>query len=212
MKFTEERENFLKLSYIIFEIAAKHLRKLFKKKWNEKYPNQQWNSDATSGEYLYSKVSKRLQNDKIYAEKIETGNEQEWDTTTLTKVMEDSSFGFVECYQPKKDKSSSLCPRGEMRIITDYKDKVSDYLPKASCPSEDFKQALSDIKSAANNLFDEDVKSEIGEIENGSITKEFLEKVREMMKMVTDLKPHDKEKFANLLNGKLSQLNFILFF
>ena len=212
MEFTEERENFLKLSYIIFEIAVKHLRKLFKKKWNEKYPNQQWNSDATSGKFLYSKVSKRLQNDKIYAEKIKTGNEQEWDMTTLTKVMMDFRLRMVECYQDKNDRSSPLCPREEIELIRNYRNNVCAHMPNVSSPHEDVKQAFSDIKSAGNNLSDEDDEREIGKIENWSIDKEAIDRVREVMKMVQDLKPHEKEKVAELLNGKLSQLNFILFF
>ena len=215
MGFSEERENFVKLSYIILEIAAKHLRILFIQKWNEKYPNQQWTSDATSGNFLYNKLSTGFRNSKSnteYVNKMKTGNEQEWDTTTLVKVMLDCGLKLVEGCRSKDQRSIPFRPSEEIDIIRKYRNGFFAHIPKMSCASNDFKQAVSDIKSAAKNLFGEDVENEIGEIENWSINEEIIEKLRKGIIKETDLKLYDKEKFIEMLNGNFSQLKFILFF
>ena len=219
MEFTKERENFVKLSYIILDIAAKHLRILFKKKWNEKYNgqknrNQQWNSDATSGNFLYKKLRKSFRDhegNKEYVTKMKTGNEQEWDTTTLVKVMLDCGLKLVKGCRPKGQRSIPFRPSEEIAIIREYRNRLFAHIPKMSCTSNDFNEAVSDIKSAAKNLFGEDAEKEICEIENGSLDKGIIERLEKLFKMETDLKKH-VEKFIELLNGKLSHLTFILFF
>ena len=219
MEFTKERENFVKLSYIILDIAAKHLRMLFKKKWNDKYngqnyPNQQWNSDATSGNFLYNELPTGFRDgkgNKEYVAKMKTGIEQEWDITTLVKVMLDSGLNLVQGCQPKGRRSTPIRPSEEIDIIREYRNGLFAHLPEMSCTSNDFNQAVSDIKSAAKNLFGEDAEKEIGEIENWSLDKGIIERLEKLIKMETDLKQHVK-KVIEMLNGKLPQLKFILLF
>ena len=215
MEFNEERENFVKLSYIILEIAAKHLRILFIKKWNEKYPNQQWNSDAASGKFLDNELQSGFRKSKgntKYIIKMATGNEQEWDTTTLVKVMLDCGLNLVEGCRSKDQRSIPFRSSEEIEIIRNYRNDFFAHMPKMSCTSNEFKQAVSDIRKSAKNLFGEDVENEIGEIENWSINKEIIEKLRKGVIKETDLKLYDKEKFIEMLNGNISQLKFILFF
>ena len=214
MEFTEERKNFIKLSYIIFDIAAKHLRILFKKKWNEKYPIQQWNSDAMSGNFLYNKLSTGFRDskgNKVYVNKMKTGNEQEWDTTTLVKVLLDCGLKLVDGCRDKNKRTFPFRPSEEIEIIRECRNGLFAHLPKASCTSTEFNQAVSDIKSAAKNLFGEDAEKEICEIENGSIDKGIIERLEKLLKLETDLKQH-ADKLNGMLNGNLSQLKFILFF
>ena len=218
MEFTEERENFVKLSYIILDFAAKHLRFLFIKKWNDKYngqtyPNQQWNSDATSGKFLYNELPSGFRNGKgntEYVIKMETGNEQEWDTTTLVKVMLDCGLNLVQGCRSKDQRSIPFRPSEEIEIIRKYRNGLFAHMPKMSCTSNDFKRALSDIKSAAKNLFGEDAEKEVDEIQNWSIDERIIERLEKLVKMEKDLKQH-VEKFNEMLNGKLSQINFISF-
>ena len=72
--------------------------------------------------------------------------------------------------------------------------------------SNDFKRALSDTNSAANNLFGEDAEiEEIGEIEYSSIDKGIIEKLERLIKMETmetGLIQH-VENLQEMLNGKL---------
>ena len=219
MEFTKERENFVKLSYIILDISAKHLRMLFKKKWNDKYngqnyPNQPWNSDATSGNNLYNELPTGFRDgkgNKEYVAKMQTGIEQEWDITTLVKVMLECGLNLVQGCRSMGERRFPLRPSEEIDIIRKYRDGLFAHLPEMSCKSNDFNQAVSDIKSAAKNLFGEDAENEIGEIENWSLDKGIIERLEKLFKMETDLKQY-VEKLDGMLNGKLSQLKFILFF
>ena len=219
MEFTNKRENFVKLSYIILDIAAKHLRILFKKKWNEKYngqkyPNQQWNSDATSGNFLYNELPTGFRDhkgNKEYVTKMKTGIEQEWDITTLVKVMLECGLNLVKGCRPEAQRSTPFRQSEEIAIIRDCRNKLFAHSPTMSLKPKEFKQAVSDIKTAAKNLFGGDAEKEIGEIENGSLDKGIIERLEKLFKMETDLKKH-VEKLNVMLNGKLSQLTFILFF
>ena len=219
MEYTKERENFVKLSYIILDISAKHLRILFKNKWNDKYngqkyPNQQWNSDATSGNFLYNELPTGFRDgkgNKEYVTKMKTGIEQEWDITTLVKVMLDCGLDLVKGCRPKDQRSTPFRLSEEIEIIRECRNKLFAHSPRMSCKPKEFKQAVSDIKTAAKNLFGEDAEKEIGEIENGSLDKGIIERLEKLFKMETDLKQHVK-KLIEMLNGKLSQLKFILLF
>ena len=208
MEFTEEEENFHKLSEIILDIIAKHLRFLFIKKWNDKYngqtyPNQQWNSDATSGKFLCNELPSGFRYGKgntEYVIKMETGNEQEWDTIILVKVMLDCGLNLVQGCRAKDKRSSPLRLSEELDKIRIYRNDFA-HNPKALCKPNNFKQFLSDIKSTAKNLFGEDAEKEIDKVEN------CWRKLKKEAKVDTDLEPHDK-KFFEMQNGKLSCLNF----
>ena len=206
MEITEERENFIKLSYIIVEVVAKHLRALFIKKWNNKYPSQQWNSDAASGIFLYNILPigfRSSTGNTVYVDKMKTGKEEEWDTTTLVKVMLNSGLNLVQGCRPVNQRSIPLRPSEEIEVIRNYRNGSFAHLPMMLCKSNEFKQAVADIKSAAKGLFGVDVEKEICEVENCSIDKTIIEKLVKLIKMETDLK-QNVDEMVKKLNGKLS--------
>ena len=231
MEFTEERMNFVKLSYILLDVVAKHLRELFIKKWNEKYPNNQWTSDATSGDFLYNelpfiKAAKDAEDAKIakaakavkdgnkkekevkkkgnpYHDKMKTGKEEEWDITTLVKVMLDSGLNLVPGCRGMNERNPPLLVSEEIDIIRQSRNTSFGHETSMSCSPNKFATVVTEIKSVAKSLFGDDVEKEICEIENGSIDKTMIEKLVELFKMETDLKKHVDE-MDNKLNGKLS--------
>jgi len=189
MVFSPEGENFVKLSYIILDIGAKYLRKLFKKKWDEKYPTKKWNSDSTSGEYLHSALTRKFTRAihmKVYVDKWKTGKEHEWDTTTLVKALLNSDLSLID----------DICKK-QLEIIRNIRNDYFAHLPSMSCLYEEFIEVLAKFKTAANDLFGEEAKSEIDEIENSTLGKKIADQVEVLLDDVIN-------DFAKDLNGKPS--------
>ena len=189
MVFSPEGENFVKLSYIILDIGAKYLRKFFKKKWDEKYPDQKWNSDSTSGEYLYSVLTRKFTRAihmQVYVNKWKTGKEHEWDTTTLVKVLLNPGLNLI----------NDFCSK-QLDIIRNIRNDYFAHLPSMSCLYEEFIEVLAKFKTAANDLFGEEAKNEIDEVENSPLGKKIADQVQKRLQNV--IKDFEKD-----LTGKPS--------
>ena len=203
MALLQEGENFVKLSYIILDIGAKHLRQLFKNKWDEKYPDKKWNSDDTSGDHLYNELSSdfvKSKSKQVYIEKWKKGKDHEWDTTTLVKVMLESGLNLVQGCRPEGQRTIPLRISEEINIIRNIRNDFFAHLPSMSCPSDDFIRVITDIKRTAKRLFGEKVESEIHEIENSPIGDKVTNKVGKLLNDI--IKDFEKD-----LNGKPSLVN-----
>ena len=198
MVFVEGGENFVKLAYIIMDISAKHLRQLFKRKWDEKYPNQSWGSNDVSGSHLYSELSNevvRCKSKEVYIEKWKSGNDHEWDTTTLVKVLLDSGLKLVQGCRSEGQRTDPLRDSEHINIIRNIRNGFFAHLPSMSCPNDDFIRVTTDIKKAAKNLFGEEVEDEILKIENSPVGNDMADQVEKLLEAAI-------KDFENDLNGR----------
>lgn len=197
MALLQEGENFVKLSFILFDIGARHLRQLFKKMWDEKYPNQKWNSDDASGDYLYNELSSdftRSRSKQMYIEKWRKGKDHEWDTTTLVKVMLESGLNLVKGCRPEGERTKPLRTSEEINIIRNIRNDFFAHLPTMSCPSDDYTRVIADIKRTAKNLFGEEAEHEIHKIESSPVGEDIIGQVEQLLKDIV-------KDFENDLNG-----------
>ena len=202
--FSEEGENFVKLSYIVLDVGAKYLRKFFKKVWDEKSKEkdwkQNWNSDAESGECLFNALSDKVKvakDKQVYVNKWKKGNDHGWDTTTLVKVMLDSGLNLVEGCRAKHDRALPLRDSEQISIIRDIRNQFFAHLPSMSCPYGDFARNLEDFKSAAKALFGKEAENEIDEVEKSKLGNQVTDKVEVLLQDI--IKDFEKD-----LNGKPS--------
>ena len=184
--FSEEVENFVKLSYIVLDVGAKHLRKFFKEKWYKKN-NKNWNSDAESGDYLLNQLSDKFKdhkNNQVYINKWKEGNEHGWDTTTLVKVMLDSGLELVEGCRPPNDRVPPLRESEQISTIRNIRNQFFAHLPSMSCSYEEFIRVLKEFRGAAKELFGEEAKNEIDEVEKSKLGTQVTDKVEVLLEDV----------------------------
>ena len=164
MELTDERDNFVKLSYIIVYIVANHLRRLFKSRWNEMH--EMWRSDSNSGNQLWESLGEGFRkSNKCFMKKIQTGNEQLWDTTILCKMFLYSDLKF--------EKNSS-----EYIAINKIREIRNELFANVDCMAYSdnyFEDHVTNIKSAVKNLLVEDAEYTINAIEKLPITQKRIE-------------------------------------
>ena len=168
LRWTIERENFVKVAYIILEILPTELRKLFIEKWNKKYPDQKWTSDVNSGSYmcnLLSKSFKKADGKKCLVAQFEKGNEEDWDMTTLVQALLHSGLKLVPNCRKLSQRTHPLHISELIDSMQRIRNEFFAHKPKMSYSSEQFVEILSKIKDIAKNLFREDIASEISIVE-----------------------------------------------
>ena len=192
MELTEEKENFVKLSHIVLDIIPIYLRIMFKDKWNEKYPSSKWTSDAKSGNTLCNKVSDGFYASKAnqeYIPRMRSGNEEEWDTTTLLRIILYSGMNLIEGCRPKEEWNNPLRVSEGLEVIREIRNKAIAHARGMSCSSEEFERTMTDLKCVVGSLFGKDAEIKIDEIAKSPIDMEIWGK---------------KESLARkLLNGEL---------
>ena len=168
MELTAENSNYIKLSYIILDVVAKHLRKCFIKLWDAKYPNEKWRDDIDKKNHKF----KSLLINNICKLKMLEGNEQDWDTSTLLYAVLDSNLKLVQNgHEGKKDIE---------HIRSFYNQLVSP-----SWSDANFKGQMTRIKALSKNRFGEDAEKEIGDIEDSQVTPEMKQQVEQLLKGMT---------------------------
>ena len=164
MELTAERENFVKLSHIIVDIVADLLRTLFKRRWNERH--EMWRSDSNSGNQLWKSLGEGFRkSNKGCARKIQTGNEQLWDITTLCKIFLYSDLKFEQSSSEYK----------EIGKIREIRNEFFANPESMACSDDDFKCHVAKIKSAVKILLGKDAECKISAIEKSPITQKTIE-------------------------------------
>ena len=85
-----DQERFSIISHdIIANTVTKELREIFKKEWDERYPNMPWNDDNKSlndfNQVERSSIKRSTRTNTKYLKN--TGNREEWDATALFQVI-----------------------------------------------------------------------------------------------------------------------------
>jgi len=192
MELTEEKENFVKLSHIVLDIIPIYLRIMFKDKWNEKYPSSKWTSDAKSGNTLCNKVSDGFyasKSNQEYIPRMRSGNEEEWDTTTLLRVILYSGMNLIEGCRPKEERSSPLRVSEGLEVIREIRNSAIAHTRGMSCSSEEFERTMADLKSVVGSLFGKDAEFKINEIAKSPIDMEIWGKKESLArKLLNEIK------------------------
>ena len=155
---SEARENFVKMAYIVVEMIPNHFRTLFTKQWNKTYPDKVWQSNAKSGlilnDHLGYDFKKDMKKNKNFIDKIKTGNEKEWDTTTLAKVLLHSDLNLIQEDNTRKGISQ----------LVDIRYNDFAHLSSASIPADKFEEMIEIVKTSVRNLLGEGAEDEIDQV------------------------------------------------
>ena len=179
--FTElsaDDSNFVKIAKILLDIIPKYLRVLFKEKWNNKYANQQWESDSSSRSLLLSKLPNEVNNNtsnEAYLHQIKAGDEQSWDTNTLLFVLLKSTLSLIPKCRPTTERISPLLISEEISKITNVRDIFFHSLPFGTCPADDFAKIIVEIKLVAKNVFGEVAEEEIDKVVRSDILSRTIQ-------------------------------------
>ena len=198
MELTDEETNFVKITKIVLEIVPKYLRECFKQQWNKKYPNQQWQSNTVSGNFLFGELGCGIKSNKsreVYIDKLREGNEQQWDTTTLVFAMVQSGLNLIDGCRAKDQRSSPLRISEELEIVRDVRNSVFAHACNMSCSNEDFTCIIARIKCVARNIFIQGAEDEIENIEKSQIETQMTAH----LKMQLDLERSHKKELNELL-------------
>ena len=86
MKVSREEENFYRLISLMNNCILPQLRALFKDKWNEKFPSNQWRNSKEKGEELLDMI-KGAKRDILLKMRLLEGDTDEWDITCVIKAL-----------------------------------------------------------------------------------------------------------------------------
>ena len=214
MELSIEEINFIKITKIVIEIIPKYLRICFIQQWNKNYPNMKWDSDNTSGIFLFDQLSDKIKNNKGYEmslEKIKTVNEKSWDTSTLVLVMLNSGLKLIKGVRPSNERSNPLRISEEIDVIRSIRNLHFAHASSMSCSSADFTKIMTDIKSIARNIFDRDAEKAIDEIEKTQIETKMSTKLRKQLHMeITHNREFDMHVEVRIQIQRLSHISFVL--
>ena len=206
MALSSEKENFAKIARITLDVFPHYLRKLFIMKWEEKYPNEKWESNNTSGDALVAKIAKV---DKRYADKLKAGDEQQWDTTILVYIFLYSGLNLIDqCRNPKETRVPPLLISEEIEIIRETRNEIFGHAMHMSCPSHDFSAIVDNLQSVAKNIFGAYAEKEIDDIRKVPIDPQSTANLRQRV----EEEKNRNDQFNQSLKGKLLMMSILLDF
>ena len=202
MEITIEEQNFIKMTKIFLDVAPRHLRKLFIDKWDEKYPNQKWQSDNVSGSILIDKLPPEVKSNrrnKLYIDKMEAGNEKNWDTTTLVFAMLFSQLNLIQVCRPKNKRKIPLHTSEEIDIIRETRNEFFAHASSMKCSSASFMDIVSKMKNVAKKIFGVNAENEIYRIEISQVKVILTDQQRHQL----DEEKNGSAEFETLVKGNV---------
>ena len=138
----------------MLNIIPVYLRKHFIERWNDTNPDKPWKRNEESGSNLISEISdgvKRKSKFKDYRQRLESGNENEWDITSLAYIMLDCGLSMFH-------KS-----RDDVQTFRSIRNSHFAHACSMSCSASSFKHSVAEIISAAENIFGKEAANKIRE-------------------------------------------------
>ena len=184
MELSPEKDHFVKLSYILFDVVPRYLRDYFIRLWDQKYPNEKWHDDVGRKtrklqRLLVTKDGRQKQD--AHSLKILNGDEEEWDITTLMHAILDSGLKLIKGCRPPDQRTIPLRESEELEIIRGIWNSEYAHLPDMSCTLDEFIDIMIKVNRAANNLFGIDAEREIYRILLSSTTIPMREQVEKLL-------------------------------
>ena len=201
MSLSREEENFIKITKIVLEIFPKYLRSLFIEKWDQKYPNNKWQSDNVSGDFLFNEIPNAAKkgSNRVYANKLQSGNENNWDTTTLVYAMLYSELELIPSCRPNGQRSVPLLISEEIDIIRKIRNEFFAHASTMNCSFSTFLDIVSKVNNVAKNIFGIDAEHEVEDIVKSKISTE----VADLLKQQLLIEKNRSNDFGKCLKGKL---------
>jgi len=205
MSLSREEEYFIKITKIVLEIVPKYLRKLFIEKWDQKYPNNKWQSDSASGNFVFNEIPNAAKNGKheLYANNMQSGKENEWDTTTLVYALLYSQLNLLPTCRPDGQRIAPLLISEEIDIIRKIRNELFAHASNMKLSFRTFLDIISQVYSVAENAFGISAEHEIEEIQQSQITAG----VAELLKQQIHIEKTHNDEFEKVVKGKLSYLS-----
>jgi len=203
-----EEANFVRITKVVVDIVPKHLRQCFKQQWNKKYPNKKWNSDKASGDFIINELRTSITKNEIkqiYVEKLEKGEEQEWDTNTLAFALLDSGLKLIESCRPKCQRTSPFRISEGIEIIRDIRKSFFAHAANMSCSYAEVAEITAKIKIVAQNIFGQDAVDEIEEVMRPEIETQLSVDIEQKLEMEI----HRNREYNNLVSQMKAELKEI---
>ena len=151
--YTNEELCFFRLAKCVVDYSSAALRNVFKRKWNDLYGT--WRDNRTSGSQLVGREtsSSRLYHPSYCADykhikdKLEEGNADDWDVTTLVFVLK-----FSEALHPIRNGSRWYDINRAIYQIKEVKNTLLSHLPKASLSRHTFERNVDILIQAVKDL------------------------------------------------------------
>ena len=204
MPLSREEENFIKITRIVLEIVPKYLRKLFIEKWDLKYPNNKWQSDSASGNFLFNEIPNAAKKGRngVYANNMQSGNESVCDTTTLVYIMLYSQLNLIPQCRPDGQRSDPLLISEEIDIIRNIRNEFVAHASTTKCSFLTFLEIIWKVYSVAKNIFGVDAEHEIEDLVKSQITTEVADVSKEQL----HIEKNRLDEVEKKLKGELSYL------
>ena len=176
MDLTSEQENFVKLGKMIIEIIPKHLRTLFKTKWNAKFPTKPWADDANSGQDVVNAIPASAKNKNgdlrspVMQQNLLAGKSDSWDPTVLFFLFLYSDLKLIDKCRSKNKRIHPLNDGERVDRLREIRNEFYGHPSSTSVPSIGFVNISSEIKDIASDLFGTVAESEIDQIINAKMT------------------------------------------
>ena len=190
------------MAKIVLDVVPKYLRKCFVDEWNRRYDieDQKWKSNSSSGMLLFSNLPTKIKNsnnpnNKMNIEKLKSGNENSWDTTTLVFVMLYSGLNLIQGCRPKVERTAPLRLSEEIDIIREVRNEYFAHAAKMPCQSSDFADIIAKIRSVAASIFHKDAQDEIDQLIDSHIETKMTVHLRKQL----DLEINCNKNFNSLI-------------
>jgi len=151
MPLSREEEYFVKITKIVLEIVPKYLRKLFIEKWDQKYPNNKWQSDSASGNFVFNEIPNAAKNGRngVYASNMQSGNERDWDASTLVYAMLYSQLNLIPICRPDGQRGDPLRISEEIDILRKIRNEIVAHTSTINLPFGTFLEISWKVYSVA---------------------------------------------------------------
>ena len=158
IEFRPEEVNFRAIDDLLLSVIPKHLRRFFKSRWDQQYPNLEWKSNSENGEFLVSKLSIEFKTTKANAEisNLKTGHEMDWGVATIANILLDSHLQLVTDVKLKEG----------IETLIEIEKSFYEVKEKMECSFDDFKYYAGDIIVASKKVFDKSGEDEVSRILN----------------------------------------------
>ena len=201
MSLSRKREYFIKITKIVLDIFPNYLRKLFIEKWDEKYPNNKWQSDSASGNFVFTEIPNAAKNGRngVYASNMQSGNESDWDTTTLVYAMLYSQLNLIPSCRPDGQRSAPLLISEEIDIIREIRNEFFAHAANMKFSFRTFLEVLLKVHSVAENIFGINAEHEIEDLVKSQISNQVADLLKQQLHIEKDC----NDEFEKILTGKL---------
>ena len=196
MEYSKEQLNFYRICYVVTDVLTDGLRKIFKQEWDNRYgatKSGEWKDEPRNGVDFKNKES--AQNRRRNAPLLKTmigGNRAEWDCTMLFYAIL-----FSDCID-----NLSPVVGSNVDALRKIRNKDFAHVLKGDFSDPQFQDIIGDVDTAFQALGLSTMK--IQEIKNQ--TSFPTEELKEVLKMVDDLKQkfQEKERERQVLEDQLN--------